>query len=77
MKDSLKGEIERLLMTIPEREAEIIRLYFGLDIDRPLTLEEIGNTLDLTRERVRQLKERAIQRLRHVTRAHLLRAYLG
>jgi len=74
---SLQSEIDRVLNTIPEREAEIIRGYFGIGLDRPLTLEEIGESLDLTRERVRQLKERAIHRLRHNTRAHLLRTYLG
>ncbi|MEE9166621.1 MAG: sigma factor-like helix-turn-helix DNA-binding protein, partial [Candidatus Neomarinimicrobiota bacterium] len=72
-----KAEIKRVLKTIPKREAEIIRYYFGIDMDRPLTLEEIGEMLSLTRERVRQLKERAIQRLRHTTRAHLLRSFLG
>ena len=77
MKESLTSEIERVLTTIPKREAEVIRNYFGLNMDRPLTLEEIGAHLKLTRERVRQLKERAIQRLRHVTRAHLLRTFLG
>jgi len=77
MKDSLTSEIKRVLDTIPQREAEIIRYYFGISIDRALTLEEIGDLLSLTRERVRQLKERAIQRLRHTTRAHLLRTFLG
>ena len=64
-------------ITIPEREANIIRYYFGIGLERPLTLEEIGDSMNLTRERVRQLKERAIHRLRHNTRAHLLRTYLG
>jgi len=77
MKDSLTEEIKRVLKTIPDREAMIIECYFGIDMDRPLTLEEIGESLELTRERVRQLKERAIRRLQHVTRAHLLRAFLG
>ncbi len=77
MKDSLTEEIKRVLKTIPDREAMIIECYFGIDMDRPLTLEEIGDSLELTRERVRQLKERAIRRLQHVTRAHLLRAFLG
>jgi RNA polymerase primary sigma factor len=74
---SLQSEIERVLETIPEREANIIRYYYGLGLDRPWTLEEIGESMNLTRERVRQLKERAIHRLRHNTRAHLLRTYLG
>ena len=77
MKESLTDEIERVLATIPEREAEIIRCYFGINMVRPLTLEEIGDHLNLTRERIRQLKERAIHRLRHATRAHLLRTFLG
>ena len=77
MKDSLTEEIKRVLKTIPDREAMIIECYFGIDMDRPLTLEEIGDSLELTRERVRQLKERAIRRLQHATRAHLLRAFLG
>ena len=77
MKESLASEIERVLETIPKREAQIIRYYFGINIDRALTLEEIGDSLSLTRERVRQLKERAIQRLRHATRAHILRTFLG
>ena len=77
MKESLTSEIKRVLDTIPDREADIIRYYFGISIDRALTLEEIGDKLSLTRERVRQLKERAIQRLRHATRAHLLRTFLG
>jgi len=74
---SLQTEIDRVLDTIPEREANIIRYYFGIGLERPLTLEEIGDSMNLTRERVRQLKERAIHRLRHNTRAHLLRTYLG
>ena len=77
MKESLTEEIKRVLNTIPEREAMIIENYFGIDVDRSLTLEEIGDQLRLTRERVRQLKERAIKRLQHATRAHLLRAFLG
>ncbi len=77
MKESLTEEIKRVLKTIPKREAKIIEYYFGIEMDRPLTLEEIGEELELTRERVRQLKERAIKRLQHATRAHLLRAFLG
>lgn len=77
MRESLTEEIKRVLKTIPKREAEIIGCYFGIDMDRPLTLEEIGDQMGLTRERVRQLKERAIHRLRHATRAHLLRTFLG
>jgi len=77
MSDSLKKEIERALATLSPREAEVIRLYFGLNIEQPLTLEEIGEKFSLTRERVRQIKEKAIRRLRHTSRSKALRAYLG
>ncbi len=77
MNDSLKKEIERALATLSPREAEVIRLYFGLNIEQPLTLEEIGEKFSLTRERVRQIKEKAIRRLRHTSRSKALRAYLG
>ncbi len=78
MSDSLKGEIERALSTLTEREAEVIKLYFGFGEDEnPLTLEEIGTIFHLTRERVRQIKEKAIRRLRHTSRSKNLRAYLG
>jgi RNA polymerase primary sigma factor len=75
--DSLKKEVERALATLSPREAEVIRLYFGLNIEHPLTLEEIGEKFSLTRERVRQIKEKAIRRLRHTSRSKALRAYLG
>lgn len=77
MSDSLKSEIERALSTLTEREAEVIRLYFGFDGEHSLTLEEIGEQFNLTRERVRQIKEKAIRRLRHTSRSRNLRAYLG
>jgi len=77
MKESLQVEIEKVLSTLKPREAEIIRLYFGLDGDRPLTLEEIGEHFQLTRERVRQIKEKALRRLRHRSRLEPLRKYLG
>jgi RNA polymerase primary sigma factor len=77
MGGSLKKEIERALATLSPREAEVIRLYFGLNIEQPLTLEEIGEKFNLTRERVRQIKEKAIRRLRHTSRSKALRAYLG
>ena len=70
-------EIEKVLRTLKAREAEIVRLYFGLDGDRPLTLEEIGEYFQLTRERVRQIKEKALRRLRHRSRLEPLRKYLG
>jgi len=77
MDESLKIELENTLATLSKREAEIIRLYFGIGVERPLTLEEIGERFNLTRERVRQIKERAIKRLRHVSRSRHLRSYLG
>lgn len=77
MKESLEVEIDKVLSTLKPREAEIIRLYFGLDGDRPLTLEEIGEHFKLTRERVRQIKEKALRRLRHRSRLEPLRKYLG
>jgi len=75
--ESLKQEIERALSTLTEREAEVIKLYFGLTKEHSLTLEEIGEKFSLTRERVRQIKEKAIRRLRHASRSKNLRAYLG
>ncbi len=75
--ESLKSEIERALATLSEREAEVIKLYFGLNKEHSLTLEEIGEKFNLTRERVRQIKEKAIRRLRHASRSKNLRAYLG
>ncbi len=77
MSDSLKIEIERALATLTKREAEVVRLYFGLGQEHPLTLEEIGERFNLTRERVRQIKEKAIRRLRHASRSRTLRAFLG
>jgi len=77
MKESLQVEIDKILTTLKPREAEIIRLYFGLEGDRPLTLEEIGEHFRLTRERVRQIKEKALRRLRHRSRLEPLRKYLG
>ena len=77
MRESLKLEIEEALATLDDREAEVLRLYFGLNGEHPLTLEEIGERFELTRERVRQIKEKALQRLRHTSRSRMLRAYLG
>lgn len=77
IKESLNREIERSLSTLSEREKEVIKLFFGLDVAHPLTLEEIGAKFSLTRERVRQIKEKAIRRLRHTSRSKLLKAYLG
>ncbi|HHL72455.1 MAG TPA: RNA polymerase sigma factor RpoD/SigA [Bacteroidetes bacterium] len=75
--DSLKIEVERALSTLTKREAEVVKLYFGLGREHPLTLEEIGELFNLTRERVRQIKEKAIKRLRHATRSKPLRPFLG
>ncbi len=77
MEESLKIEVRRALATLSEREAQVIKLYFGLDQEHSLTLEEIGEKFNLTRERVRQIKEKAIRRLRHASRSKALRAYLG
>ncbi len=77
MKESLKIELERALSTLNPREAEVVRLYFGLGLETPLTLEEIGEKFQLTRERVRQIKEKALRRLRHVSRSKPLRGFLG
>ena len=75
--ESLRAEIERAISTLSEREAEVIRLYFGINEDHSHTLEEIGERFNLTRERVRQIKEKAIRRLRHASRSKNLRTYLG
>jgi RNA polymerase primary sigma factor len=77
MTDSLRNEIERSLDSLSSREADVIRFYFGLNGNQPHTLEEIGQKFDLTRERVRQIKEKAIKRLKHTSRSVVLRAYLG
>jgi RNA polymerase primary sigma factor len=77
MTDSLRTEIERSLDALSARESDVIRLYFGLAGNQPHTLEEIGQKFDLTRERVRQIKEKAIRRLKHTSRSRVLRAYLG
>jgi RNA polymerase primary sigma factor len=77
MNDSLIKEIERALSSLSRRESEVLTLYFGLNKEHPLTLEEIGERFNLTRERVRQIKEKAIRRLRHASRCRNLRTYLG
>ncbi|MCH8286305.1 sigma-70 family RNA polymerase sigma factor [candidate division KSB1 bacterium] len=77
MQESLRKEVDRALSTLTKREAEVVKLYFGLDQEHPLTLEEIGEQFSLTRERVRQIKEKAIKRLRHASRSRALRTYLG
>ncbi len=77
LSDSMRVEIEKALNTLSPREALVINLYFGLNHQKPLTLEEIGARFSLTRERVRQIKEKAIRRLRHASRSKALRAYLN
>ncbi len=77
MLESLRTEIERALNTLTPREADVIKLYFGLNGNHMMTLEEIGETFDLTRERVRQIKEKAIRRLKHTSRSKILKSYLG
>ena len=74
LSESLQKEIERSLSTLTERERDVVRLFFGIGMNHGLTLEEIGDKFDLTRERVRQIKEKAIRRLRHTSRSKLLKA---
>jgi RNA polymerase primary sigma factor len=75
--ESLQREIDRALTTLTSREADVVRLYFGLSGQHPLTLEEIGEKFELTRERVRQIKEKAVRRLKHTSRSKILKTYLG
>lgn len=75
--ESLRKDIDRSLSTLTAREGEILRMYYGLNGKYPLTLEEIGDRFDLTRERVRQIKEKAIRRLKHTSRSKILKSYLG
>jgi len=75
--ESLSEEIKRSLATLTEREREIIALFFGLGSNHQLSLEEIGDKFQLTRERVRQIKDKALQRLLHTSRSRILKSYLG
>ncbi|MCG8340216.1 MAG: sigma-70 family RNA polymerase sigma factor [Cytophagales bacterium] len=77
MTDSLRKEVQRALSTLTDREADVVSLYFGLRGAHSMTLEEIGERFSLTRERVRQIKEKAIRKLRHVSRSKALKSYLG
>lgn len=77
MKESLGREIQRSLATLSEKERDVINLYYGIGTNHEFTLEEIGARFDLTRERVRQIKEKAIRRLKHNSRSKLLKVYLG
>ena len=75
--ESLAYEIERALNTLSNRESKVLKLYFGLGMKHPFTLEEIGEQMKLTRERVRQIKEKAIKRIQYTTRCKILKTYLG
>lgn len=75
--DSLRCEIERSLNTLTERQRDVIKLYFGIGVEHPMSLEDIGEKFSLTRERVRQIKDKAITKLRTTTRCQLLKSYLG
>ena len=77
MRESLNKEIQRSLSTLTEKERDVINLYYGIGMNHGLTLDEIGAKFNLTRERVRQIKEKAIRRLKHTSRSKLLKAYLG
>ena len=77
MQESLRREVERALSTLTRRQAEVVKLYFGLDQEHPLTYEKIGFQFGLTRERIRQIFEKALKRLRHISRSRALRQYLG
>jgi RNA polymerase primary sigma factor len=74
---SLNTEVKRALSSLSQRESEIITLFYGIGFTHAFTLEEIGIKYDLTRERVRQIKEKAIKRLRHTSKSKILRTYLG
>jgi len=75
--ESLRSEIERSLSTLSPREATVLKMYYGIGYKNPLTLDEIGRSLDLTRERVRQIKEKSLRRLKQTSRSNLLRPFLG
>jgi RNA polymerase primary sigma factor len=76
-KESLKQEIDRSLKTLTERQKEVICFFFGIGVDHPMSLEDIGEKFNLTRERVRQIKDKAITKLRSNSRSKMLRSYLG
>lgn len=75
--DSLRCEIDRSLSTLTDRQRDVIKLYFGIGVEHPMSLEDIGEKFSLTRERVRQIKDKAITKLRTATRCQLLKSYLG
>ena len=76
-KESLQLETERTLSSLTEREREVIKLFFGIGVEHPMTLEDIGDSLGITRERIRQIKDKAITKLRTQSRSKALKAYLG
>ena len=76
-KESLRREIERSLSTLTDRQRDVIKLYFGIGVEHPMSLEDIGERFGLTRERVRQIKDKAINKLRNTSRSKLLKNYLG
>lgn len=76
-RESLRREIERSLSTLTERQCDVIKLYFGIGVEHPMSLEDIGEKFGLTRERVRQIKDKAINKLRSANRSKLLKHYLG
>src|SRR5258708_14574184 len=76
-KESLKQEIDRSLRTLTERQKEVICFFFGIGVDHPISLEDIGDKFNLTQQRVRQIKDNAITKLRGNSRSKMLRSYLG
>ncbi len=76
-KESLRREIDRSLSTLTDRQCDVIKLYFGIGVEHPMSLEDIGEKFGLTRERVRQIKDKAINKLRNTSRSKLLKNYLG
>ena len=76
-KESLQMETDRILATLTDREREVIKLFFGIGVEHPMTLEDIGESLGITRERIRQIKDKAITKLRTQSRSKALKAYLG
>jgi len=75
--ESLRKDIERSLTTLTPRESDVVKLFYGLEGRAPMSLDEIGDRFDLTRERVRQIKEKAIRRLKHSSKNRILKSYLG
>ena len=75
--ESLKAEVSRILKLLTDKEQKVLRAFFGIDGSPEMTLDEIGEKYNLTRERVRQIKEKALRRLRHNTKNKLLKSYLG